>query len=204
MHLHARASAVAFTAFIAVSTMSATPVGNLSISSLSNGGVSVSATRIDWYPAMNPVGTPAGTGDFATGGFTDISYTGGTLTSASNPYGQIRDLDITTPSLPNFIRFYSGTSLPTPPGSGALQLNPVFDLTSVAAGGSAQGALDNCSGVTQIGVSCSPLVSVGSLTFVSPFVLTNRGAYTDVSLGVNLSGRDSGGSTPWAGGFTTQ
>jgi hypothetical protein len=79
---------------------------------------------------------------------------------------------------------------------------PRFDLTAVTPGGTAQGALNNCAGVTAIGVSCSPLIGG---TFVSPFVLTNRGAYTDVSLGVSLLGHDSTGTTTqFAGGFTTQ
>lgn len=176
-------------------------MGNLSISSFSSGGVSVSATRIDWYPAVNPLGTPAGTGDFATGGFTAITYSGGLLTSSTNPYGQLKDLDIGGGSIPNFIQFYVGSGLPPGP---ALQSSPVFDLTSVTPGGSAQGAMNNCAGVTDIGVSCSPVVSAGGTTFLSPFVLTNRGTYTDVSLGVNLLGRDSTGQMAWSGGFTTQ
>jgi len=181
----------------------ATPSGNLSTTNITNGGVSVSATRIDWYPMINATGVP-GSGDFATGGFTNISYNAGTVTATTNPYGQIKDIDIGTGPIANFIQFYSGTTLPTPAGTGALQTYPVFDLTGVLAGGSVQGALNNCAGVTAIGVACSPLVSIGGTSFVSPFILTNRGAYTDVSLGVNLLGRDATGSLAWSGGFTTQ
>lgn len=204
MNLYLRSSVFSVTALLAASTLSATPTGFLSITNVTNGGVAVSATRIDWYPTTNPVGMPAGTGDFATGGFTSIDYSGGTLTATTNPYGQIKDLDVSTPSVANFIQFYAGASLPTPPGTGTLQSSPVFDLVSVAPGGAAQGALSNCEGITGVGQSCSPLVSFGGTTFVSPFVLTNRGAYTDVSLGVNLLGRDSTGAIAWAGGFTTQ
>jgi len=200
--------ALAFSAaLIATQVASAGPVGNLSIGIVPSGGVNVSATRIDFFPSANPIGPGGilgapGSGDFATGSPTNISYNGGsTLTSVTNPYGQIQDIDITSGVIANFIQFYVPLTLPTPAGTGALAPSPTFDLTAVTAGGSTQGALNNCAGVTAIGVSCSPLLAGG---FVSPFVLTNRGAYTDVSLGVSLLGRDTTGTTAFAGGFTTQ
>jgi len=194
----------AITAALFATAASAAPVGTLSVGIVPTGGVNVSNTRIDFFPTSNPSPGPAGIGDFATGSPTNITYNGGTITSITNPYGQMQDIDITSGPITNFIRFYVPITLPTPPGTGALMTFPAFDLTSVAPGGSPQGALNNCAGVTAVGVSCSPLVTVGAVSFVSPFVLTNRGAYTDVSLGVNLLARDSSGSTPFSGGFTTQ
>jgi hypothetical protein len=200
-----RYSLLAIAAGIAmlVRVASATPVGTVSITNTQNGGVSVSATRIDWFPPSNSSGPP-GVGDFATGSPTNITYDAGVLTAASNPYGQIKDIDAGSGIITNFIQFYVSSLLPSPPGTGALLAYPVFDLIGLTPGGSNQGALDNCAGVTAIGVACSPLVNIGRATFISPFVLTFRGFYTDVSLGVNLIGRDATGSAPWAGGFTTQ
>lgn len=205
MHLHLRASAIAIALAVVSSVAMATPIGMFSLSSVVNGSVAVSATRIDFYPPMNPTGTP-GVGDFSVGGKTNITFSGGTLTPTTNSYGQLKDLDVTATPFPvaNFIQFYVGTSLPTPPGTGPLAPAPTFDLQSFAPSGSAQGALNNCAGVTGIGVSCSPQVMVGSTSFMSPFVLTNRGTYTDVSIGLILNGRDSTGSTQWIGGLTTQ
>jgi len=176
-----------------------------SLSSVSNGSVAVSATRIDFYPPMNTSGPP-GVGDFSVGGRTSIAYSGGTVTATTNPFGQIKDLDVLTtpPPVSNFIQFYVGTSLPTPPGSGALSPAPTFDFLGFAPSGSAQGAMNNCAGVTAVGVSCSPMVTVGSTSFMSPFVLTNRGFYTDVSIGLMLLGRDATGSVQFSGGLTTQ
>jgi len=184
-------------ALLTASIASATPIGEFSIGIVTSGSVTVSASEIDWRPP-----TGAGFGDFATGEPTNINYDGGTVTSSTNPYGRILDLTFAPVSVPNFIQFYVGAVQPTPPGNGVLQPYPVFDLTEVVAGGSAQGALDDCAGVTAVGASCSPLI--GGM-FVSPFVLTNRPNNTvDVSLSVELLGRDSSGSIPWFGGFTTQ
>lgn len=207
------ALAVAVAGF--VSTASATPTGFFSLASVTNGGVIVSATGIDFYPPTNPASN--GVGDFATGGASAIAYgsAAGTgcpgpattcLTATTNPYGQIKDIATgTTGTVTNFITFYTGLSLPNPAGTGPTQPAPVFDLQSIAAGGSNQGALNNCAGVTAVGVSCSPQVTLGTTTFTSPFVLTNRGTYTDVSIGFNLIGRDGvGASNPFMGGFTAQ
>jgi hypothetical protein len=185
------------------STVSATPLGNLSIANLSGGGVIVSATRIDWTLPTNQSGPP-GVGDFSTGGFTNISWSGGTLTSTTNPFGQIKDVDIFSGAIPDFLAFYVSTAPPLSPGVGVLQTFPRFDLTSVNPGGTPQGAANDCAGVTAVGVSCSPHIVIGALNFISPFVLTNRGAYTDISLGVMMNGRDATGTAAWEGGFTTQ
>jgi len=193
-HFSALAIAAALT-----TTAFAGPVGTLSIGIVPTGGVNVSATRIDFFPTVNP-GAP-GTGDFATGSPTNITYNGGVVNATTNPYGQIKDIDLVLGVVQPFIQFYVPLTLPTPPGTGALQANPFFDLVQVNPGGTPQGALNNCAGVTAIGVSCSPLLTGGQ---ISPFVLTYRGGYTDVSLGMILNGRDSSGGTLFQGGFTTQ
>ena len=185
-------------ALLTASIASATPTGEFSIGIVTGGSVNVNATTIDWRP---PVG--GGFGDFATGEPTTINYDGGTITSSTNAFGRILDLAFAPVSVPNFIQFYvGGTTLPTPPGNAVLQPFPVFDLTQVLAGGSAQGVANDCAGVTGVGQSCSPLIGG---VFVSPFVLTNRpNGVVDVSLSVELLGRDSSGSATWFGGFTTQ
>ena len=182
------------------SVASATPIGVVSISSPVGGGITLSATLIDFIP---PAG--AGFGDFATGAPTVVSWSGGVLTALTNSFGRVGDINLLGGgTLPNFLQFYVGGSPPIPPGNGILQMFPVFDLTGVVPGGAAQGALNNCAGVTAVGVSCSPLITSGGGPFVSPLVLTNRGAFTEVSFGVTLLGRDATGSTTWVGGFTTQ
>ena len=165
----------------------------LTIANTPNGGLTVSANLFDFFlPNVN------GFGDFTTGGGTLVAYSGGVLTSATNPYGRVLDITPTSSAVSNFIQFYIGSSLPL--GSGPLQTFPVFDLVSVLPGGSAQGALNNCAGVTAVGVACSPFISAA----ISPLVLTNRGAYTDVSFGVSLNEKDATGTNPWSGGFTGQ
>ena len=165
----------------------------LTIANTTGGGVRIGATTFDFF---NPVG--GGLGDFATGGNTIITYSGGVLTPATNPYGRILDFG-TSSSLPlmNFMQFYTGVGLPSPPGSGTPQTFPAFDLVGLIPGGSVQGALNDCAGVTATGVSCSPGI-------LPPLVLTNRGAYTDVSFGVSLLLRDAVKTSAWSGGFTGQ
>jgi hypothetical protein len=69
-----------------------------------------------------------------------------------------------------------------------------FDLTAFVPG---SGMV--CSAATPLLTPCSP--SVGS-----PFVLMDRGTFTDVSFGMFLTGRDlaTARTSPWSGGFTTQ
>jgi hypothetical protein len=181
------------------------PVGLLSITNAATGGLNISATRFDWSNPANPPGSPPGVGDFASGTPTNITYSGGVVASATNPFGQIKDVDIGSGVVTNFLQFYTSITPPSPPGTGALQANPVFDLTALQPGGSTQGgALNNCAGVTAISVSCSPLIGSGEGAFVSPLVLTNRGTFTDVSFGVFMLGRDATGSAQWSGGSTMQ
>lgn len=180
----------------------ATPIGSLSLANTSNGGVLVSSTGIDFTP---PVGL--GFGDFSTGSFTNIQYnptvgTTATLNSTTNPFGQIKDIPIGTGPIVNFIQFYTGTTQPSPAGNGTLQTYPTFTLTSIAPGGTPQGALNNCAGVTDIGVSCSPFLT--SFGGTSPFVLTKRLTGIDVTIGFGILGIDATGNVPWVGSFTTQ
>jgi hypothetical protein len=172
----------------------------LSIGITPGGGVTGNATTIDWY-----LPTGAGFGDFTTGS-TNINWSGGTLTAATNPYGRILDLTVTGPvSVPNFIQFYTNATLPTPPGNGTLQALPAFDLLAVG-----PGVATPCTGVVAFNVSCSPAVTSPPAPFpyTSPFILTYRqgalGNFTEIGLAVSLLGHDATGSAPWSGGFTAQ
>jgi len=184
----------------------AAPTGSLSLASVSGGAINISASRIDFALPQNPSGGAAGRGDFADGGATTIVYSGGVVTAATNPYGSIADIDVASASIVNFIQFYVVLAPPVPPGTGALQVNPAFDLTALLPGGPAQGALGNCAGVTAVGVSCSPLLSAGGGSpTVSPLVLTNHGTFTTVALGMALTAHDAvGNNALWAGGLTTR
>ena len=199
MRKHSFAAAACIAALLASSVASAAPEGLLSIANLSGGGIRISATEIDWLAP-----TDAGFGDFGTGEPTAITWSGGVLTSATNPFGRSGDLDVRGGAMPNFIQFYAQLGPPTPPGNAALQTFPAFDLIAILPGGSAQGALNDCAGVTAVGISCSPLIAIGGPPFVSPLVATNRGPFTDVSFGVQLIGRDAVSTRNWTGGFTTQ
>ena len=191
-------------AFAAAGAAIAAPSGNLSISTVATGVVNIHATRIDFALPANPPAGAAGVGDFATGGNTTIPYSGGVVTAATNGYGQLKDLDLGAGVVVDFIRFYVSPTPPVPSGSGTLQVYPAFDLTALTPGGSAQGALNDCAGVTAVGVACSPLITTPGGPVVSPLVLTNRGAYTGIALGAALLGRDANGSVPWTGGFSMQ
>ena len=181
---------------LCAAALSATPLGVMSLGIVVGGGVNVKGTRIDFFPATNLPPAPPGTGLFATGNPTNITYSSGTVTAAADPFGIISDLDA-VPPFPvgglNFIQFSLVQGGPPIP-------NLAFDITGIGPGGPAQGAILGCAGAG-IGVRCSP--SIGGGLF-SPFVLTNNGVNTDVSLSVILNGRDATGSAGWKGGFTTQ
>lgn len=195
--------AIVAAALCSASTAHAAPSGALDIAQVVSGVVNLSASRFDFSPPTS--GGAAGSGDVSIGGLTTITYSGGVVTAATNPYGVVRDIDAGSGTVTDFIRLYTGGSLPTPPGNGTLQTYPAFDLTAVAPGGSAQGALNDCAGVTAVGVSCSPLITpAGGSAFVSPLVMTNRGTFTEITLGVTLLARDATGSASWTGGFTMQ
>ena len=176
-------------ALMCASALSATPIGTMSLSSDSSGGVNIQGTRIDFFLPINLPPGAAANGLFATGNPTNIAYSGGVITSAAEPNGFINDLDSNPPTgAANFITFTGAPGFLT------------FDLTAVGPGGPAQGAILGCAGAG-VGVRCSP--SIGGGLF-SPFVLTYNGVNTDVALSIFMNGRDSTGTAPWKGGFTTQ
>jgi hypothetical protein len=188
------------------SVVQAAPTGSLALSSVTGGAISISATRIDFAPPVNALPGSAGRGDFASGAGTAIAWSGGFMTALVNPYGSIADIDVGAGPIVNFIQFYTAITLPTPPGNATSQTFPAFDLTGLVPGGAPQGALNNCAGVTAVGVACSPLItpSGGGSAFVSPLVLTNRGSFTTVAFGLVLSAKDANGNTAWNGGLTTR
>ena len=190
-------------ALIAASAHAA-PTGTFTLAGIPQAAIGLSATRIDFLPPPNPPSGAAGAGDFSQGGGSVVPYSGGVVTSATNPYGAVADVDVAGGSVANFVQLYVGSTLP-PPGTGTRQTYPAFDLTGLVPGGGAQGALDDCDGVVAIGVSCSPAITPGGGSpFVSPLVLVSRGDYTEISFGVRLLGRDAVGSAVWVGGFSMQ
>lgn len=162
------------------SAASATLIGNLNITS-GAGGVTVSATNIDWFP---PVGAPDG--PFVVGGGTTMTYgPGNTLVAAGNT-GRILDLTLGVTVLP-LAGFMTFDSLPIS-----------LDLTNIGPGP----ASTNCAGLA-VGDSCSPYAgSPFYLTLVRDFlgnlstavVLPVGGTATDNTPGVSV----------WRGAFTTQ
>jgi hypothetical protein len=208
---------------LAASAASIPPTGTLSFGQGANGGVIVSATRVDWYlPLSDTVGAPTSTivngggntypnnvnpgatsppnnGAIVVGGSTDITYDGGTYTSGT---GSILDLDVTTgpapPNVPGFITL-TGTDLTftlnnfNPPGTGGPG-QPVAGCSSI-------------SGPAEAGESCRPMITYNSPagSYLSPVVLTqNADGSVSVSLTVTMTGNDAQGSAPWSGTFTTQ
>jgi len=187
---------LALAAGVLLPSAMATPIGTISFGITPGGGATGSATLIDWYL---PFG--GGVGDFTTGGGS-VTYTGGTITALTNPYGQLKDLTVAAlaglPGTPvaNFIQFYANPSLPSPPGTGALQAFPTWDVLGVG-----PPAGPDCAVVGSIpNTPCSVRVTVGT-PYTSPLVLTLNGASngTDVRLDFTLLGRDSGGSNIWTG-----
>ena len=123
-----------------------------------------------------PTGSQAGTGCIDTGAGTNLTYSGGTL--GPGVVGDIMNLVAGGGAIDHFMTF-QGTTLD-------------FVLTGLG-----PGSLNtNCAGLG-IGQSCS--ASAGS-----PFVLTNLGAITLVSLTANGTIDDGGVTGLWSGGFTTQ
>jgi hypothetical protein len=106
-------------------------------------------------------------------------FTGGMV--GPGMVGMLRDVTAGGGPVIDFMTFVSAPTLQ-------------FDLT-----GFVPGSALICSAATPLLTPCSP-------TPGSPFVLTDRGPFTDVSFGLFLTGREvgTGGTAPWAGGFTTQ
>jgi hypothetical protein len=156
--------------FICAATAAAQPSGVLSLANAPGGGLTISATSIQFLPFGGP---------FSTGIPTNIMFSGGVVTPGV--LGMLRDVAAGGGPVINFMTFVSAPTLQ-------------FDLTAFV-----PGSTSICSAATPLLTPCSP-------TPGSPFVLTDRGPFTDVSFGLFLTGRDlaTGRSLPWAGGFTTQ
>ena len=122
---------------------SAAPIGTLSITSCPGGGVIVDIDTIDWVPTVN-----GGDGCIVTGINTSVAYSGGVLGPAT--FGNITDLQIPTvvPPQSEFMDFVG---------------HPALDFNLTALGPGSNNTV--CSGLTQVGQSCSVFAG-------SPFVLT--------------------------------
>jgi len=197
------ALAVAACAVLTPLTALAAPTGTISFGITPGGGAIGSSTLLDWYL---PVG--GGFGDFTTGGGS-VTYNGGTITFATNTYGQVKDLAILagTP-FNNFLQFYTQVGAVSShnagtPGSGTLQTFPTWDLTAFGAPAAVDCATDP--GVnTPCSIHVNNTTSGSPVAYVSPIVLTrSSNGGTDVRLDFFLNGRDSSGSAPWTGFATT-
>ena len=172
-------------ALLVASPVSAAVIGQLSVSSVGGGGVTVSAALIDWFPAINNI---------TTGGDTNVSYTTGVL--GPSTLGTALDIPafVTFP-LVDFMTF-----------SGHPNLH--FDLSQLGPGS----ANSNCAALndfSQVGQSCSPLVDPDGVgpqpAFASPFILTVNPTGTGVLLAARGNARDLSATVSlWSGAFTTQ
>jgi hypothetical protein len=154
---------------------SAVPIGTLRVANCAGGGVTVTATSIDWLP---PGG---GTGCIETGTGTSVAYTAGTLLPGVT--GTILDLVAPTPfPVLDFMVFAGHPNLH-------------FDLNSVGPG------VANlvCS------VVLDPNQPACSAFPGSPFILAPTATGTSVTLSVFGTARDASPDTStWLGAFTTQ
>jgi hypothetical protein len=157
------------------STAMATVVGAGSIANCAGGGVFVDATHITW----SPTGTlGSGFGCFGyTAGSPALSYSGGPIPNGDA--GNIKNLVLGVTSGDQFLTF-NGTALD-------------FVLTGFTSPTPTNGT--NCSGLTS-NQSC--IVSAGS-----PFLLTNNGTGTAITLTANGTVLD-GTTANWSLFFTTQ
>lgn len=164
-----------FAALLLPTPARAVPVGILNTGICAGGGVSITATTIDW---IVPVG--GGNGCIVTGAATNVSYTGGgpLLPGAT---GLILDLTTASPfPVVNFMTFAGHPNLH-------------FDLVSLGPGL----ANTNCASLG-LGESCS--ISAGS-----PFILTLTATGSSLALSASgLVGDASGTTSNWAGIFTLQ
>jgi hypothetical protein len=154
----------------------ATVIGHLDVANCSGGGVTVTATSIDWIPPVD--GT---TGCAITGVNTNITYSGGTLSGGAT--GSIKDL---TPSNPlpvtDFLTFSTAPGLH-------------FDLTMLGPGAS------NLSCTS----SLDPNAPACAVFAGSPFILQSTATGTSVTLSASGVARDTSATVSnWLGAFTTQ
>lgn len=168
----AACSAIALFCFTSIA--SAAPSGHLDVANCSGGGVTVSATVIDWLPAGG------GNGCIQTGTGTSVTYTTGTL--GVGVTGTILDLVLGGPStVPDFMTFAGNPNLH-------------FDLTGLGPGT----GNSNCAGATAPGSSCSP--NNGPFILVN----TGNGGTSVTLSASGIARDLSGVNTPWSGAFTTQ
>lgn len=163
--------------FIGTTVIQATPTGTLTTGICTGGGVTVTATTVDW---LLPVG--GGNGCIQTGTSTNVTYSGGTLTGGQT--GLIKDLNSAVDVFP-IIDFMTFTSAP------ALH----FDLTLLGPG------VNNTTCATVLDPnqpSCSVFAG-------SPFILAPTATGTSVTLSARGIARDGvAPNSNWLGAFTTQ
>lgn len=163
-------------AVVVGSLASAAPLGYIDVANCASGGVTVSATTIDWTLPAGPTN-----GCIQTGGATNVSYTGGGPLIAGVS-GTILDLAIAIPPpITDFLAFAGNANLH-------------FNLTGLGPGV----ANTTCSTGNVGDPACSVFAG-------SPFVLTPTPGGTAVSLAASGIATDGSAETsPWFGGFTTQ
>ena len=161
--------------FCLSSTASASAIGNMNEANCSGGGATVTATTITW----TPVGTLPGTGCIDTGAGTSLSYSGGTL--GPGVVGNIANLTFGTPPPINDFITFTGTTLD-------------FVLTGFNIPATTDGT--NCAATTS-GDTCTVFAG-------SPFILTNDGTSTGISLTALGTITDGGIVSDWTGIWTTQ
>ena len=170
-------SAVCGVAFLcSVTSASATVSGHLDLANCSGGGVTVSATSIDFLPAGG------GAGCILTGSSTNVSYGAG-LTLGSGILGSIKDLvfNPANPPVPGFMTF-TGTPLN-------------FTLTLLG-----PGVLNSICSTTLD--PNQPSCSVGGNT---PFILTPTSTGTSITLSARGTVSDgTSPASNFLGAFTTQ
>jgi hypothetical protein len=186
-HRNVLKSVILGLAVLALATLppsaSASVIGHLVVGICGGGGVTVSATTIDWAP-----GSPAACLQLGLG--TNITSVGdGTLTGTSAP-GTINDLNLALPgaATAGFMSFITGANL-------------LFDLAPV--GGFGPGSLVACAVDPGLNNSCS----VPGSPFILTQTVSNSGVVgTSVTLDAHGTILDIGdGSTSfWSGSFTTQ
>lgn len=169
---------LAATATLFATSASAAPFGHLDTGICPGGGVTVSATSIDWLPPA-----AGGSGCIVTGVLTSVNYDAGVL--GPGEFGLIRDLSVADPfPIVGFMTFAAHPGLS-------------FDLVGLGPGV----ANTTCAGLA-IGQSCS--VFAGS-PFILTAYQTNTGAIgTSVTLGAFGLAWDASGNSIWNGAFTTQ
>lgn len=160
---------------LSAGTAKATVIGHLDTANCDGGGVTVSASLIDWLPA----GT--GTGCIVTGTGTAITFAGVSGSLGVGVTGTIKDLTLGPPAtISDFMTFTGNPDLH-------------FDLTAL---GPAPSTI--CTAATPLFTPCSAAPG-------SPFSLTNTGTGVLIGLSASGNARDASPNvSQWSGAFTTQ